>query len=73
MGESKTVLFLCPHNAAKSVLAAADCDRLVRERGLPYRADSAGTEPDDGPAPAVVAGECRWIDLQSHPPEEAGS
>jgi arsenate reductase (thioredoxin) len=55
MADSGTVLFLCPHNAAKSILAAVYFDRLAEERGLPFRADSAGTEPAEGLAPAVVA------------------
>jgi protein-tyrosine-phosphatase len=55
MGSVRTILYLCPHNAAKSVLAAADFDRLARERDLPYRAASAGTDPDAAPSPAVVA------------------
>ena len=49
------VLFLCPHNAAKSVLAVAEFNRLAQQRGLAVRADSAGTEPDAAPSPAVVA------------------
>jgi arsenate reductase (thioredoxin) len=55
MGLARTILFLCPHNAAKSVLAAAYFDQLARERGLNYRAASAGTSPDAAPSPAVVA------------------
>jgi protein-tyrosine-phosphatase len=55
MGPTRTILFLCPHNAAKSVLAAAYFDTMAIERGLPFRADSAGTEPDEQPSPAVVA------------------
>jgi arsenate reductase (thioredoxin) len=55
MGSPETVLFLCPHNAAKSVLAAVYFDQHASARGLPFRADSAGTEPDEQPAPAVVA------------------
>jgi arsenate reductase len=55
MMEPRTVLFLCPHGAAKSVLAAAYFDRLAQERGLELRGASAGTEPDDQPSPAVVA------------------
>jgi protein-tyrosine-phosphatase len=50
----RTVLFVCLHGAAKSVLAAADCARLARERGLDLAADSAGTEPDPEIAPAVA-------------------
>jgi len=49
------VLFLCPHNAAKSVLAVAEYDRLAQQRGISLRADSAGTEPEAAPSPAVVA------------------
>ena len=55
MASARTILFLCPHNAAKSVLAAAYFDQLARERGLDYRAASAGTSPDAAPSPAVVA------------------
>ena len=55
MGPAHTILFLCPHNAAKSVIAAAYFDRLARERSLDYRAASAGTSPDAAPSPAVVA------------------
>ena len=55
MGSARTILFLCPHNAAKSVLAAAYFARLARERGLDYRAASAGTSPAAAPSPAVVA------------------
>jgi arsenate reductase len=51
----ETVLFLCPHGAAKSVLAAAAFQRLVDSRGLPLRATCAGTEPDAELAPAVAA------------------
>jgi len=50
----RTVLFVCLHGAAKSVLAAADCRRLAAERGLAMRAASAGTEPDPEIAPAVA-------------------
>jgi arsenate reductase len=55
MEATRTVLFLCPHNAAKSLLAAAHFDRLAGEHGLSLRAASAGTEPADRPSPAVVA------------------
>jgi arsenate reductase (thioredoxin) len=48
------VLFMCPHGAAKSVLAAAYFTRLAKERGLDVRVDSAGTEPDAAVAPAVA-------------------
>ena len=41
-----TILFMCPHGAAKSVLASAYFQRLAKERGLNVHVASAGTEPD---------------------------
>ena len=49
------LLFMCPHGAAKSVLASAYFQRLAKERGLNVIVDSAGTEPDPAVAPKVVA------------------
>ena len=49
-----TVLFLCPHGAAKSVLASAYFQRAAKERGLNVRVVSAGLEPDARVAPAVA-------------------
>ncbi len=51
----KTVLFVCLHGAAKSVVAAAEFERLARERGIEARAVFTGTEPDAEIAPVVVA------------------
>ncbi len=48
------ILFLCPHSAAKSVLAAAYCQQLAKGRGLELRADFAGTHPDEKIAPVVA-------------------
>ena len=48
------VLFLCPHGAAKSVLASAYFQRLAKERGLEVRVDSAGTDPDPAVGAAVA-------------------
>ena len=50
-----TVLFMCPHGAAKSVLASAYFERLATERGLNVRVESAGTDPDSTVSPAVAA------------------
>jgi arsenate reductase len=47
-----TIVFVCEHGAAKSVVAAAHFNKLAAERGLPFRAISRGTAPD----PAVPAG-----------------
>ena len=49
------VLFVCLHGAAKSVLAAADFERMAQARGLLIAAEAAGTEPDPEMAPKVLA------------------
>jgi arsenate reductase len=49
-----TVLFLCPHGAAKSVLASAYFQRLAKARGLNVRVESAGTEPDAAVSPIIA-------------------
>ena len=51
-----TVLFVCEHGSAKSVVAAAHFNRIAAERGLPFRAVSRGTAPDPEMAPAAVKG-----------------
>ena len=53
-GRPPTVLFLCPHGAAKSVLASAYFAKLAKERGLNVRVESAGTDPDPTVAPAIA-------------------
>jgi arsenate reductase (thioredoxin) len=56
MGSARTVVFVCQHGAAKSVLAAALLERLAGEHGIPLRALARGTEPEPQVAPAVAAG-----------------
>jgi len=66
---SQKVLFVCLHGAAKSVLAAADFERLARERGLAVAAESAGTEPDPQIAPKVVAAlKSEGVDMSGQKP-----
>ena len=48
------ILFLCPHNAAKSILAAAFCQKLATQQGLDWQIASAGTEPDAEISPAII-------------------
>ncbi|MGH7267748.1 MAG: heat-shock protein HtpX, partial [Candidatus Rokuibacteriota bacterium] len=50
----RTVVFVCLHGAAKSVLAAAALRRLAARRGVSLDAVALGTEPDPEIAPAVV-------------------
>lgn len=54
--EAPSILFICEHGAAKSVIAAAYFDKLARERGLKYRATFRGTNPDPALAVAAVKG-----------------
>lgn len=66
---TSTILFLCPHHAAKSVIAEAYFNRLARQNGLSVRADSAGTDPDAAVSPAVVnLLRNEGIDVSSHQP-----
>jgi RimJ/RimL family protein N-acetyltransferase len=51
-----TVLFVCEHGAAKSVVAAAYFNSMAGERGLPFQAISRGTDPDAAVHPAALAG-----------------
>jgi protein-tyrosine-phosphatase len=50
------VLFVCPHGAAKSVVAAAHFRKLAAQRGLTAEAVAAGSEPDAELTPAAVTG-----------------
>ncbi len=51
-----TVLFVCLHASAKSLIAMAYFNDLAERQGSLLRAVSAGTEPDDAIPPEVVAG-----------------
>ena len=41
----ETILFLCPHNAAKGILAESYFNHRAKLDGLPFQAASAGTDP----------------------------
>jgi arsenate reductase (thioredoxin) len=67
---TRKVLFVCLHGAAKSVLAAADFERMAKERGLRVTAESAGTEPDAAIAPAVAAAlRAEGVDMGARKPQ----
>ena len=51
-----TVVFVCLHGSAKSVIAAEHFRRLAAERAVDVDAVSAGTEPDSEIPPKVVQG-----------------
>jgi protein-tyrosine-phosphatase len=57
-----TVLFMCPHGAAKSVLASAYFERFAKDRGLNVRVASAGTDPD----PEVAASVARHLESRGY-------
>jgi arsenate reductase len=50
----QTILFLCPHNAAKSLIAAVYFNQLGQADELPFVGDSAGTEPSERVSPVVA-------------------
>src|SRR5262245_62888151 len=54
--ESPSVIFVCEHGAAKSVIATAYFNKLATERGLPYRATFRGTTPQDDLSVRAVEG-----------------
>ena len=66
---SNRIIFLYPHAAAKSVIAATYCGQLADQWGVSLHATSAGTEPDAEVAPAVVALlRTEGIDVSDHRP-----
>ncbi|KRT71626.1 MAG: protein tyrosine phosphatase [Candidatus Rokubacteria bacterium CSP1-6] len=54
MKTPRTVVFVCLHGSAKSLIAAEYFGRLAAERGLDVHATSAGTEPDPDIPPHVT-------------------
>src|SRR5262245_41676522 len=53
-GKHTTVLFICPHGAAKSVPASAYFKQLAKERGLNVQVDAVGTDPDPSVSKVVA-------------------
>jgi arsenate reductase (thioredoxin) len=53
---SPSIVFVCEHGAAKSVVATAYFNKLAAERGLPYRATFRGTTPQDTLSVRAVEG-----------------
>ena len=51
-----TVVFVCEHGAAKSLVATAYFNKLAAERGLPDRAEFRGVDPQDALSVTAVAG-----------------
>ena len=70
---TETVLFVCQHGAAKSVIAAEYLTRLAQARGLDIRGESRGLEPDECvPAPVVEALAREGFDVGGYAPRPLG-
>jgi arsenate reductase len=64
-----SLLFVCQHGGAKSLIAAEYFNRLARVRGLSLGAESAGIEPYAAVPDAVVVGLARdGFDVQHYVP-----
>lgn len=55
-GLPRTILFVCLHGSAKSLIAAEHLNLVARSRGLAVRGESAGLEPDADVPSAVIEG-----------------
>lgn len=72
MTDGRSVLFVCLHGSAKSVIAAHHLERLARERGLHVECASAGVDPDAAVPPHVIEGLRRdGFDHDGNPPRRA--
>ncbi|HQV95177.1 MAG TPA: hypothetical protein PLA27_00940 [Anaerolineales bacterium] len=56
MPQPQTILFVCEHGAAKSVIAAAHFNKLASEKNLDVRAIARGTNPDEELSPKTITG-----------------
>ncbi len=56
MPRPSTIVLVCEHGAAKSILAAAYFNKLAGEKGLNLRAVARGTNPDQALSPQAVTG-----------------
>lgn len=51
-----TILFVCEHGSAKSIIAAAYFNKLANEKGLNLQAIARGTNPDQELSPNTIKG-----------------
>jgi protein-tyrosine-phosphatase len=69
---SSTVIFVCLHGSAKSLIAAEHFNRLALERGFGARAESLGIEPDErAPVPVVEGLASDGFDVSGYRPRMA--
>lgn len=52
----RSIVFICEHGAAKSVIAAAYFNKLAAERHLNFHAIARGVTPQPGPSTSTIAG-----------------
>ena len=71
MTTTPTVLFVCLHGSAKSLIALEHFRRLAQQRGVDVQADWAGIEPDAEIPPRVVQGLLgEGIDVRGRQPRQ---
>lgn len=72
-GQKTTILFLCPHGGAKSLVAACYFNRRVRELSLPYEGVAAAAEDPYKSVPEPVAELLKreGLDVRSFKPRSA--
>ena len=56
MTQSSTIIFVCEHGAAKSIIAASYFNKLATAKGLKLTAIARGTNPDETLSPKAVNG-----------------
>ena len=56
MKQNPTIIFVCEHGAAKSIIAAAYFNKLAEERNSMVRAIARGTHPDSELLPMAMTG-----------------
>jgi arsenate reductase len=56
MAQTKKIIFVCEHGAAKSVIASTYFNKLAKERKLDYVAECRGTNPDAEVSPKAKEG-----------------
>lgn len=56
MNSNPTIVFICEHGAAKSIVAAAYFNQFANELGLELQAIARGTNPDATLSPQAVKG-----------------
>jgi protein-tyrosine-phosphatase len=70
---SHTILFVCEHGSAKSIIAAARFNDLANKNALPYRAIARGVHPDKEIPPHVKSGlAAEGLDIRGWQPKRFG-